>query len=155
MFEVTSATQILIAASEERVFRWITDGGRVRQWLSSMTENVNLTQPSGTAGTHFRQTHQHRGRNVSLQGEVTAFQRNKRLAVRVVGRGCVLSVDYRLEAADGATRLIHSADVRLTGLVRIVAPWFRRKLQRNVEQQAREDLTRLKQLCEAEQRAAA
>jgi hypothetical protein len=132
------------------VFRWLTDGPRVRQWLSGLVENQTLNLPAGRVGATFRQVYQDRRRRISLIGAVTAFEPDRRLAVHTVGRGYELDVDYLLEPLGFETRLVHTSTVRLSGLMVLTSPWMLPRLRRKSLRQMQTDLERLKQLCERE-----
>lgn len=144
-----------IHAPPAKVFRWLTEGSRVREWLSGLVENQTLHLPPGRVGAIFRQVYQEDQRRMSLMGVVTAYEPDRRLAVHTVGRGYELDVDYLLEPAGPKTRLIHTSTVRLCGFMVLTSLWMLPRLKRRSLQQMRADLGRLKELCECEQRAKA
>src|SRR5262245_20481637 len=102
-----------IDAPIERVFAWVYESDRNKQWLPNLVESeVLVTVPEGK-GSKFRQVYVENGRRMEMVGEVVGFERNRYLACALSGAAFGVDVDYRLEdLGRGRTRLTQTSEVR-------------------------------------------
>lgn len=127
-----------IDAPPERVFYWIDDAERVKAWLPNLVESEDLEVTGNRIGSTFRQVYLENNCRMEMQGVVTGYEPNRRLACEMHSNGFDLTVDYRLEDLGGRTRLTQDSQVRMKGLWRIVGlvmgPFLRRSSQRQLDQ---------------------
>lgn len=108
-----------INAQTERVFDLIDDPEKAKLWMDGLQETVITESTPNRVGSKFRQKIREGGRAVEYSGEVTAYEPQRRLAVRIAGKGFGVDVDYRLTPIDAGTRLDFTCDVTMTN-------WFTR-----------------------------
>lgn len=102
-----------IAAPIERVFACVDDDSNQRAWMDGLVEMI---YPDGSnaekrAGTKFRQRLREGGRVVEYEGEVTAYERPRRLGMRIGNAMFSVQVDYRFSTEGGGTRLDYRAGI--------------------------------------------
>lgn len=112
------ARTIEIAVPVGRVFSLLERPDRHAQWLGGLEETVYAApfDPARPMGTRF--TYRMRGgrRLVEFGGEITAFEKPRRLGLRIGNVAFAMDVEYRLTPADGRTRLDYSVEVTNTAL---------------------------------------
>ena len=140
---------IEIDARPSQVFYWLDDPDRVMKWVSNLVENEELHQTANRIGSTFRQVVDENGRRLELQGSVTGYEPDQRLAVHLQGKDFELDVDYRLEELAGRTRLTQHSQVRFRGLMKpmglLMRPFFRKAALKQLDQ----NFAKLKDLCES------
>ena len=103
-----------ISAPVERVFDLIDDPEKAKLWMDGLQETVITESPPNRVGTKFRQKIKEGGRTVEYSGEVTAYEPQRRLAVRIAGTGFGVDVDYRLTPVGAGTRLEFTCDMTMS-----------------------------------------
>ena len=144
-------TQIVeIRATVERVFYWLGDPERAREWMSSVSHTEIIEKTPGWIGTTFRETVTEGGRGTELRGVVTDFVANERMAFHLEGEFNTVDVVWTLRDMGRTTEVCQAAEVRFKGLIGlmslVLAPVFKKK----VAAQGRREFARLKELCERE-----
>lgn len=125
-----------IRASRDRVFDYLADPDKMKQWAKGMEERVDLSPDPKRAGARFTQRIREGGRVNEYDGEILAYDAPARLAVRMTRGPIAMTMDARLtEATPGVTRLeqrfsmeSRSAVMRLVG--RLFAPLTRSLMRR-------------------------
>lgn len=135
-----------------RVFPWIEDPERQKRWMKGLEANEVVGGGPTRVGARTRMLIKEGGRRAEYDGEVTAYEPPRRLAIRMWGgalpKGMELHVDYRLhDLGGGRTRLEYEGWCDVHGFfMRLFAPLM--KLFGGL--QLRSFLKRLKLLAEAE-----
>jgi uncharacterized protein YndB with AHSA1/START domain len=141
---------IEINAPPARVFPWINDGERLKQWIPNLVENEQLEVSAGTVGSTFRQVYLERGRRMEMHGKVTRFEQNRRLTAEIGGDLFDLLVDYRLEDIGGCTRLTQDSTITFKNAVmRLVTKLMGPFMRKATAQQAEAGFGKLKRLAES------
>lgn len=138
-----------IDAAPDKVFYWLDDPDRVMKWLSNVVENENLHETENRVGTTFRQVVKENGRRMEIQGTVTAYEPNKRLAVHLIGKGFEADADYRLEQLGDGTRLSFFSDAQFQGVMKLIGPLMAPFIKKGTLEQLARDFAKLKALCES------
>ncbi len=139
-----------IDAPPARVFHFIEDSDRVMEWLPNIVENENTEVTPEKVGTKFRQVYVENGRRIEMQGVVTKFEKDRRLACAITGNRVDLNVDYQLVDLDGRTRLTQVTDIFFKGFfVRLIFKMAARFSSKASAQPLDERFAKLKQLAEA------
>ncbi len=132
----------------EDVFLWIGSPERAMVWMTSVSKTEFLHRTPEVIGTTFREVVADENGSTELQGVVTDYRPDQRIAFHLSGTYNIVDVEYRLEAIEGRTRLTQTADVRFKSflwlLSIVMAPIFKRKLL----EQVRREFADLKELCE-------
>ena len=131
---------IEIAAPVRRVFDLLENPEKQKLWMVGLEETVLTSRPGGSSpvGRRFVQR-MRRGRGTAeFAGEITAYEKPHRLAIRIGNAAFSAELDYRLEQIDGRTRLACAVDVvNRTALVRITEVLMRGATRRMVRKQLR------------------
>lgn len=132
----------------EDVFPWIGSPERAMVWMTSVSSTEFLHRTPDMVGTTFREVVADENGSTELQGVVTDYRPNQRIAFHLQGRYNVVDVEYQLEAIEAGTRLTQAAEVRFKSFLWLVSivmgPLFRKKLL----EQVRREFATLKELCE-------
>jgi carbon monoxide dehydrogenase subunit G len=131
-----------VARPAEDVFAHLVDLDRLPEWQESAVES-RADEPLAE-GVRIFECRRALGREVHSELEVTEFDRPRRLTLKTLKGPVKFTVDHRLAAADGGTRLTVVAEGKAGRLMRLGEPM----LARTVEAEMRKDFERLKELLE-------
>jgi carbon monoxide dehydrogenase subunit G len=139
-----------IAAPPARVFSWIYDPARHRQWLPNLVEAEVLNSVPGEIGSTFRQVYVENGRRMEMTGTVTGYEQDRYLACELTGP-FTLRVDYRLDDVGGRTRVTQNSAVVMKGFMKVLGLLLAPLMKKMAAKNAGSAFSKLKQLAEAEQ----
>jgi uncharacterized protein YndB with AHSA1/START domain len=128
----------------EQVFAFLADTEKVSSWQSSLIELEQLTEGPLHAGSRFREIRRLGLRDAEIQGQVTAFEPNKRLETRTTTKPEV-TVSYSFDPENGGTRLRYKFVLLSSGIMRLFEPLIARSLKKDRES----DFETLKHLLES------
>ena len=139
---------IEIKATPAKVFYWLGDPTRAREWMTSVSHTEVIEKTPNWVGTTFRETVEEDGRGTELRGVVTDFVANERMAFHLEGEFNTVDVVWTLRDKGQITEVSQVAEVRFKGLMRVLSivlgPAFRKK----IIAQGEREFARLKELCE-------
>jgi carbon monoxide dehydrogenase subunit G len=115
-----------------QVFAFLADTGKVSSWQSNLIELEQLTEGPLRAGSRFREVRRLGRRDSEIQGEVTAFELNKRLETKTVTKPKA-SVSYSLDPEEGGTRLKYKFALETSGLMRLMEPMIAGSIKKESE----------------------
>jgi uncharacterized protein YndB with AHSA1/START domain len=145
--ELASAEMsITIARPVEQVFAVLTTPEDTPKWSSSAIEEA-LTSPGpvGVGSTRRAVVRSFSGRTVTNETVVTAFEPNRRVAMRTTSAPVPFQAAWSFTGVPGGTRVDWAWSFEWSGAMRVfgrpLAAYFRRTLQK--------DLERLKRMMEA------
>jgi carbon monoxide dehydrogenase subunit G len=99
--------------SPERLWSYLDEPDKQKLWMKGLLSNEPTGPKPKGVGSTFRMVIQEGRRSASYDGDVTVYERPRRLEVRVWGgnlpRGMIMRVDYRLTDLGGQTRLDYQA----------------------------------------------
>ena len=107
---------VTVARPIEEVFAYLADGERCDEWRPAV---VDIRRVSGDGGVGTRYAQKVRGpmgRTIAADYEITVSQPPHRLEFQTVTGPARPHGSYRLETADGGTRVTFSLDADLGGL---------------------------------------
>src|ERR1044071_5210646 len=84
----------------EQVFAFLMDTTKLSTWQSNLIKTETLTEGPLRAGSRFREIRRLGRREAEIQGEITAFEANKRFETKTFTKPQV-TVSYSLEAENG------------------------------------------------------
>jgi uncharacterized protein YndB with AHSA1/START domain len=137
-----------INAPIEKVFDLLDDKDKLKLWMDGLEDTVytSARNPENPVGTRFKQRIREGGRVQEYEGEVTAYEKPKHLAVRIGNNYFIALADYRLTPTAAGTRLDYSCDITChSWLFRIMAVLFGWLTKRILRKQ----MVKLKRLAEA------
>lgn len=142
----TAEMSITINRPVDEVFRVLTTPEDTPTWSSSAVEE-RLTSPGpvGVGSTRRAVVRSFGGRTTTNETIVTAFEPNRRVAMRSVSAPVPFEAAWSFTVLPEGTRVDWTWSFHLKGVARLFGPpfaaWFRRSLQA--------DLARLKRMMEA------
>lgn len=140
---------IEVDAPPERVFAWLGDGERAKQWVPNLVESDDLERTPKGVGSTFRHVYVERGRRMEMHGKVVAHEPPDRLAIALTGP-FDLYVEYQLDDLAGRTRLTQRSEVRFKNRAMALAALLMRPLMRKASsKQTEESFGKLKRLIES------
>jgi uncharacterized protein YndB with AHSA1/START domain len=119
----SASRTVTIVRPPADVFAFIADGTTAPQWRSGVTD-VSLQSGTGLGARYRQGVKGPGGRRVDADHEVTAFERDRRLAFAATAGPVRPTGEYRLEPIDGGTRLTFSLHAAVGGL-KDSADWSR------------------------------
>ena len=137
-----------IEAPIGRVFALVDDPQKIKLWMHGLEETVYRTprNKANPVGTRFTQRIRQGRQLAEYDGEVTAYDKPRHLAVRMGNEKFAFDVDYRLSDLGGRTQLDYTATgADATGLARPAAAFFAFVTRRIAAKQMR----RLKKIAES------
>jgi uncharacterized protein YndB with AHSA1/START domain len=127
----------------EQVFAFLADTGKVSTWQSNLIELEPLTEGPLRLGSRFREIRRLGRRDSEIQGQVTAFEPNKRLETKTTTKPEV-TVSYSFEPENGGTRLRYRFILLSTGMMRLLEPL----VARSIKKESESDFETLKRILE-------
>ncbi len=127
-----------INAPPARVFPWVADPEKSRQWLPG-AESTRFDGDPTRVGTPFTQRMERSGRVTETRGEVTGYAKDRWYAIRLDGKPCAIAVEYRFETNEtGGTKLTFTCDflappVVLRLFLRLFSPLLNAMLRKLLE----------------------
>lgn len=91
--------QLDIQAPIESAFSYLDDNEKQKEWMPGLEETEYLTtyDPANPVGVKFKQRLREGKRIQEYEGQVTEYQKNKLLGIRLYHSKFVIDVIYRLE----------------------------------------------------------
>jgi uncharacterized protein YndB with AHSA1/START domain len=99
-------------------------------------------------GTTFRERVEDDGGGIDMEGSITAYEPNRRIAFHLESRVNEVDVDYRVEAVGDLVRLTTISNVHWRFPVNVIALFAGRAMKRAILEQSSREFARLKELCE-------
>lgn len=127
----------------EQVFAFLMDTSKLSTWQSNLIKSEALTEGPLRMGSRFREVRRIGGKESEIQGEITAFEPNRRLETKTVTRPQA-RVSYVLESERDGTRLHYKFTLETGGLMRLLEPMIASSIKKDTA----EDFETLKRLLE-------
>jgi len=140
---ITNEVSIFINRPLEQVFEYTVDGHNLHNWQSGFFEHEILTEGPKRVGTRVREVRQVGPRKAEIQGEVTAFESNKRFATKTLTKPYV-TVDYAFESENGGTRIHYKFTLVTSGFMRLMELM----IARGIKSDTQKDFEKLKSILE-------
>lgn len=139
-----------IDAPPARVFAWLGDGERAKEWVPNLVENEDLVRTPDVVGSTFRHVYLERGRRMEMHGKIVGYEPPRRLALTLSGP-FELDVEYVLDdLGEGRTRLTQHSEVRFKSrVISILGALMQPLMKRAASKQAAESFGKLRRLVEA------
>jgi uncharacterized protein YndB with AHSA1/START domain len=136
-----------LKAPIEKAFDLVDDPEKLKLWMDGLVETRYLSEPDphNPVGAKFKQKIKEGGRIVEYDGEVTAYQKPKHLAVRIGNKHFAVDVDYRFTPTADGTRLDYACSMHNPGLLARVMGFLFGWLTRRI---LRKHMTKFKELAE-------
>ena len=107
----------------DRAFDFVADFATAQQWDPGVaTSERSNTGPVGI-GARYCLGVRMGGKVSAMDYEITVFEPLRRVVLTGTGSGVEAVDDIRFEATETGTRIDYIADIRLTGMMRLAAPF--------------------------------
>jgi len=137
-------TTVHVSRPREQVFAYLVDPEKLKMWQSNLVKAESLTPGPLRLGSRFREVRRLGQREAEVQGEISEFEPNQRLATKTSTKPDV-RVSYLLSPEQGGTRLRYTFQMLPTGLMWLLQP----VISSSIRKQSDMDFVRLKHLLEA------
>ena len=127
----------------QQVFAFLVDTSKLSTWQSNLIKSEPLTEGPLRMGSRFREVRRLGRRETEIQGEITAFEPNKRLETKTVTKPQAM-VSYSLDPEHGGTRLRYKFVLITSGLMRLLEPM----IASSIKKESEADFETLKQILE-------
>lgn len=104
-------------------FAFIADFANAERWDPGVASSVRTDPGPVGVGARYRLGIRMRGRVVPMDYAVTAFDPPNLVVLEGTGRGVVATDKIRFTAHERGTRIDYTADIRLVGWMRLLAPF--------------------------------
>ena len=128
----------------EQVFAFLADTGKVSTWQSSLIKLEPLTEGPLRLGSRFREIRRLGRKDTEIQGQVTAFEPNKRLETKTTTKPEV-TISFSFDPENGGTRLRYKFVLLSNGMMRLFEPLIGRSIKKERES----DFETLKRMLES------
>src|SRR5262245_17986770 len=136
-----------VKAPIDKLFEYVDDKEKMKLWMDGLEETTYVTQrdPANPVGTKFKQKIREGGRVQEYDGEVLAYEKPKRIAVRIGNKMFDAIADYRFTPTHDGTRLDYTCEVTchhwLARVMKVLFGWFMKRI-------LRKQMAKLKELAE-------
>ncbi len=140
----TLSCSVTINQPVEKVFNYVVSVENHKAWQASIVDaKVTPSGPVGVGSTYVYAT-EVMGRRYESQMQVSAFEQNKKWAVKTTGVPNSVETVYLFEAAGNATKLTISMDVPAGAYPAAAEGMIKQQMQKSLEEQG----SRIKQMVE-------
>ncbi|HEX3316411.1 MAG TPA: SRPBCC family protein [Solirubrobacteraceae bacterium] len=137
----------VIARPQDEVFAFLADGENDRRWRRGVVD-VGRRSGEGRGAIYEQGVKGPLGRRVAADYEITGFEPARRIDFRAIAGPMQPHGTYRLESADGGTRVTFTLRCDLSGAKKLMTPMVGRTMRSEVAQ-----LERLRDVLEQPDRA--
>jgi carbon monoxide dehydrogenase subunit G len=117
--------QITTPMPIDEAFAFVADFANSMLWDPGVAESRRLDDAPLGLGSRFRLGVRMRGRVAPMDYTITTFEPPRQVVLTGSGSGVSAIDDIRFEATASGTRIDYVADIRLTGLLRLIEPFAR------------------------------
>ncbi|MFC1953640.1 SRPBCC family protein [Chloroflexota bacterium] len=139
-----------ISSKVDKVWSWLGTPERAMVWQTSVSKTEIIQETPNMIGTTFRETITENGKSVEMLGTITDYRENQVLAMNSSGIYNTVEIEWQLEEIKNGTRLSFRANIRFKSSLKVLSILFRPVFKRKIVIQLKEELARLKELCEQE-----
>ena len=107
----------------DEAFAFVADFANAAAWDPGVATSERVNPGPLGVGARYRLGVRMRGRVVPMDYVITALEPSRRVVLTGTGSGVAAVDDIRFQATPSGTRIDYQADIRLTGLMRLVAPF--------------------------------
>lgn len=132
-----------VARAPSEVFAFVDDVSKAPRWLSRCASIEQTSPPPKGVGSTLRYTY--RGGPGTMEGTVTAYQKDRDLAMRYQDRMFDVDVAFRFQPQGTGTTIEHSVAIEPKGfVVKLMSPMIRAATRKQIAH----DTAMLKRLLE-------
>jgi uncharacterized protein YndB with AHSA1/START domain len=145
-------TSLDIARSTNEVFAFLDEVANAPKWLGRCVELKKDSDEANHVGTRLHYAYKDGPRSGTMDGQITDYEANQRLAFAYHDKLLDVAVGFRLSDAGGATHVEHWVEITPKSfMMKLMQPMIRAATKKQMER----DTTTLKQLLERQPTATA
>ncbi len=129
---ITHEVTIHLDKPIEQVFAFLMDTTQLTTWQTNLIKIDKITEGPLRMGSRFQEVRRLGRRESEIQGEIIAFEPNKRFETRTLTKPQV-TVSYFLEPEDGGTRVKHRFVMLTSGFMRLLEPMIAKSIREDNE----------------------
>lgn len=114
----------------EQVFAFLMDMNKLPTWQSNLIKSEQITEGPLRRGSRFREVRRIGKRESEIQGEITAFEPNKRFETKTMTKPQAM-VSYSFDPEQGGTRLNYKFILVTSGLMRLLEPMIASSIKKD------------------------
>ena len=107
----------------DEAFAFVADFANAEKWDPGVATSQRLNPGPVEVGARYQLGVRIRGKASPMAYEITTFEPSRRVVLTGTGSNVAAVDDIRFEATETGTRIDYIADIRLTGLMRLAAPF--------------------------------
>jgi carbon monoxide dehydrogenase subunit G len=115
--------QINTALPLDQAFAFVADFANAERWDPGVATSARVNPGPVEVGARYRLGVRMNGRVSPMDYEITVLEPSSRVVLTGTGSGVQAVDDIRFEATATGTRIDYTADIRLTGLMRLAGPF--------------------------------
>ena len=142
------SNSIKIINTPEKVFSWVENPDRAKQWMTSVTKTEIIKETTNKVGTTFTETIEENGRELKMLGELTEFVPNKKIAFHLESKIHTVKVDFIVQKAENGALLTQNANIHFKGFTHFMMILFGYFIKKKILKQTKREFDKLKDLCE-------
>jgi uncharacterized protein YndB with AHSA1/START domain len=112
----------------EQVFAFLMDTTQLTTWQTNLIKIDKITEGPFRMGSRFQEVRRLGRKESKIQGEITAFELNKRFETKTLTKPQVI-VSYLLEPDEGGTRVKHKFVMLTSGFLRLLEPMIAKSIR--------------------------
>jgi carbon monoxide dehydrogenase subunit G len=125
----------------DQAFAFVADFANAERWDPGVATSARLNPGPVEIGARYQLGVRMRSKVTPMVYEITAYEPSQRVVLTGAGSGVAAVDDIRFEATPTGTRIDYIADIRLTGLMRLAAPFAGTAFER-IARDARDGMQR-------------
>jgi len=129
---ITHEVTIHLDKPVEQVFAFLMDTTQLTTWQTNLIKIDKITEGPLRMGSRFQEVRRLGRRESEIQGEIIAFEPNKRFETRTLTKPQV-TVSYFLEPENGGTRVKHRFVMLTSGFMRLLEPMIAKSIREDNE----------------------
>jgi uncharacterized protein YndB with AHSA1/START domain len=138
-----------IARPVHEVFAFVDDASKAPEWLGPCVSLKQISPGPRQVGTQLHYTYRQGGRTGEMEGEVTAHESDRHLAMKFRDKMFEVSLDFSFSASPSGTMLKHVTEIQPQGFA---AKLMSGMIASATEKQVKQDMEKLKVLLESSSR---
>jgi carbon monoxide dehydrogenase subunit G len=107
----------------DEAFAFVGDFSNSANWDPGVVSSVKVGEQGVGIGTRYRLVVRMGGRTAPMEYVTTAWEPGRRVVLKGSGSGVDAVDEIRFESVPGGTRIDYTADIRLRGWMRPIAPF--------------------------------
>jgi len=130
---IRSEETIEIGRPPADVFRFLDDESNTPKWNPRAVEVKRTSPGEKSVGTRLHYVYRDPGRQGEMDGEVTGYEKDRKLAMKFSDRMMDVSVVFELSPAPSGTRVHHFVEIEMKSLIgRLMTPIIRSATRKQV-----------------------